>query len=103
MKKPNELTEEIVAPAKVIAALMTGRTELLKLAAKGPVSAEEAAALYNAIRILMDTNKELQDHSQRLATEMQQLRGALRGMARKFDNLYMIANFTEGDGAEEDA
>lgn len=99
--KWNDLTEEVTAPPAIIAALMTGRPEMLKLASATASTPEETAALYNIIRVLMETNRELQGHSQRVATEMDQLRGTLRGLNRKFLDLYHVASFTEGDNEDE--
>jgi hypothetical protein len=93
----NDLTEEIKAPQAVLVAMASARPELLKLAPKGPATAEEAEALYNVIRVLMETNWELQQHSARLATEMKQLRQMLNGLQRKFVDLEAVASFTEAD------
>lgn len=102
LRKWNELTEEVAAPTAVAVALSTGRPEMLKLAPKGPSSAEETAALYNIIRVLMDTNQELQNHSKSLADRMADLRRQLRGVGRKFDELFNLANFTDGDNAVDE-
>jgi uncharacterized coiled-coil DUF342 family protein len=73
---------------------------LLKLAPKEAATEEETAALYNVIRVLMDTNRELQQHSQRLAEQMEQIVLNLRGVSKKFDELREVANFTEADDEE---
>ena len=102
LKKWNDLTEEITAPSTVIAALMTGRPEMLKFNLPTASTSEETASLYNVIRVLMETNRELQTHSQRVADEMDQLRGTLRGLNRKFLELSHLANFKEGQIDEEE-
>ena len=102
LRKWNDLTEEVTAPPPIIAALATGRPEMLKLAPKGAATAEEVAVLYNVIRVLLETNRELQDHSQLLADQMKQVRLSLRGMSRQFDRLYTLASFTDGDVYEGD-
>jgi hypothetical protein len=98
----NDLTEEIVAPPAVIAALATGRPEMLKLAVNGAATEEETKALYNVIRVLMETNRELQQHSQQVAENMKQARLTLRGLQGQFNRLHELASFTEADDEEEE-
>ena len=98
----NDLTEEIKAPSYVIFAMAAGRAELMKLAPKGPAEAEEAEALRNVIRVLLETNRELQEHSQNLASQMKQLRLTLRGLQGSFDKLHEMASFTDGDDDESE-
>ena len=98
----NDLTEEVKAPMAVLAAMASGRPEMLKLAPKGPATAEEAAALYNTIRVLLETNRALQEHAQQLASQMKQVRLSLRGLSGQFDRLYEAANFTDADDSEEE-
>jgi hypothetical protein len=98
----NDLTEEVKAPQTVMLAMMTARPELLKLAPKQAATEEETAALYNVIRVLMETNQELQRHSQKVADEMKNLRLTLQGMKRKFDELFALASFTEADDESEE-
>ena len=104
LRKWNDLTEEVRAPSPVLAALATGRPEMLKLRTKGPATADDADSLYNVIRVLLETNRELQMHSQELASQMGQLRLTLRGLTRKFDELQELASFTDAaDDSEVEA
>ena len=100
----NDLTEEIKAPQYArLRDVAAGRVlELMKLAPKGPAEAEEANALRNVIRVLLETNRELQEHSQNLASQMKQLRLTLRGLQGSFDKLHEMASFTDGDDESED-
>jgi ABC-type siderophore export system fused ATPase/permease subunit len=102
LQRWNDLTEEVKAPQTVMLAMMTGRSELLKLAPKAAATEEETAALYNTIRVLMDTNLELQNHSQKVADEMKNLKLTLQGMKRKFDELFALASFAEADDESEE-
>lgn len=94
--KWNELTEEVTAPFDVMVALSSGRSEMLKLRSGGAANAEETAQLYNVIRVLMDTNRALQDHAQSMATETENLRLCLRGINRKLDDLHTLAKVYKG-------
>lgn len=63
----NSLVEQVQLPADVYPALQTGRTELLKIMAPRPMSAEECAAVYKLLAVMIETNQALIDHGQQLA------------------------------------
>lgn len=59
----SSLIEEISCPPEVAVALATMRPELMKLAKPRELTAEEAAALYRVIEVLIRTNFALQKHA----------------------------------------
>lgn len=101
IRKWNELTEEIQAPDAVLAALSTNRPQLLKFGPYRTSTAEQTKQLYNVIRVLMETNSELQKHSQQLADEANQLRSSFKGISRKLNELHATANFSDAMDEEE--
>jgi predicted RNase H-like nuclease (RuvC/YqgF family) len=97
LRKWNELTEEVIAPPPVMFALMAGRTELLIPHEGAP---EETKQLYNVIRVLMETNQQLQEHCQSLAREATELRSTFKGVWTKLEKLKAAADFTTADDEE---
>jgi hypothetical protein len=93
IRRWNELSEEVKAPPAVLIALATARPEMLKIVPKEPATAEETAQLYNVIRVLLETNRQLQEHAQELATRAKQVRLSVRGIQRKMNELESTANY----------
>ena len=97
----NSLTEEVTGlPTVVASALMTGRSEMLKLHKpwlepdEGRLRAEYQACV-NLIRVLLDTNDALQKHCQYLADQTQKVHGLVTGTVRALHRLENYANFID--------
>jgi hypothetical protein len=101
LKSPAELVETIDLPLDLGVALMTGRSELLKLAVPRDMT-DEVARLYNVIAVLIDTNIALRAHAQETAQCAQTVAQQIKGVQRYALRLEQFANFAPSDdGGEE--
>jgi len=95
----NDLAEEVRGlPMAVGAALATGRPELLANSQADNWTAEESVAVLCLVRVLIETNQALQDHSVRLARRSNELHLTVKGLVRSVDGLRDLANFRDPDG-----
>lgn len=96
LKTWNELAEEVQLPRELAVALMTGRSELLALRTQ-PLSVGETRVVINCLRVLMETNRELQQHSATLAEQVSHLTGMLKGVNAHCQKLLDLANFRNSE------
>jgi hypothetical protein len=111
MKSWSDLSEPVKGhlPAGVVAAVMSGRAELLDLAvaaaeASPPeeaVQKEQYLTMLQLVKVLMETNFALQEHAQELAKRTVILSDSVKGLlgaARRIDD---FANFRDPTEEEE--
>ena len=95
-------TETVSVPTDIAVALITGRTEMLKLVRTGDMTAAEVAPLYDLIRVLLETNQALRDHAESTAkltcSMMAQFKGVV-GVAEQIDS---FANFKTAHNADDE-
>jgi len=90
----NALVEEVRLPTVMAAAMITMRPELLRAAQPRALTEEEAARVYHALAVLIETNAALMTHAQRLA-RMHEHWGSAFGQLRSLgDRIIDFANFT---------
>jgi GTPase Era involved in 16S rRNA processing len=90
----NGLTESIHLPTDFAIAVMSGRSELLKLINR-PLSAAETVQVAHAMMVLMDTHRVLQVHAEQVAEQVEHLRGHAKGLLNKIDQIHDQACFRE--------
>ena len=98
----NAFVEELKVPSELFPALMTNRPEMVRLAPRRPLSAEEADALYNLIAGLIETNSALREHAAQVATLVQDWMSGIHGLISTARKVRQFARFehngiTEGD------
>lgn len=98
----NSLVEEVSVPGDIGVAIMTGRSELLCLVNR-EMSKEEVASVMNLIKVLMETNRELQAHSAELAQRLKNVGGTLKGLTTQLQACVDVSEFREEvlEGEEE--
>lgn len=87
------LCEEVPLPSDLAAALMTGRPELVALCKPRDMTAAEVAPLLNLIRVLLKTNRLLQEHAQAVSEMAFDARRLLQGTVTKLFRLGDYASF----------
>jgi len=104
LKAWSEYTRDVAAPPQVIAALTTGRVELLKLGRPRALTEEETKAVYDLIATLVETNMGLQRHAEAVAQLAQSMKWNARGIVAMIDQMDDFAHFrkTVKPGEEED-
>jgi len=91
----NSFKEEIRdLPSDFSLSFMTGRPEFLRKIDR-PLTAKETRAVAHALATLIETNGELQQHSADLEELVEQLRGGMKGINHKIEQLYDKAGFRE--------
>jgi len=99
MRSWSELTETVdgALPSEIVAALQTGRPELISaFTPKRPL----IAGLVNLVRVLLQTNIALQDHAQELAKRTRMLDEHLKGLittCRRIDDFANFRHYDDGD------
>lgn len=101
LKNWMDYTKDVKAPAQVIAALTTGRAELLRLGTPRALSIDETRDIYDLITTLVETNMALQKHAQSLAQLAQSMRQSIRGIANQIDQMDDFANFRPSGDPED--
>lgn len=96
-----ELTEECPAPPDIVAAIGTGRPGLIQNIRRPP-TAKEGQQLINLIRVLLDTNNELQQHCVRVAQRAEQLQDNLKGVVTSVNKLQALAEFRNPEEDDEE-
>ena len=92
----NSLTEGLVGlPDVVFMALSTGRSELLAALDVEELAPAAVRQLVEALRVLMDTNRELQQHAAQLAERVEHMRGGMKGVMRKMQEVVDFALFCD--------
>ena len=89
-----QLTEEVSLPQDIATAISTGRVEFLKLAER-PMNAEEVGRVLNLVRVLMETNQALKEHSMELAQKLDSIYGNFRGLQNSIIGAKDFALFRE--------
>jgi hypothetical protein len=102
LKKWSEYTKDVKAPTQVIAALLTGRPEILHWGKPRSLNEEECAAVYDLIGTLVETNMALQRHAQALTQLTHNMRDNAKGIMRMIDQIHDFANFRSSDEREEE-
>lgn len=100
MRGWEQLARDVEAPGPVAVALSTGRPELIP--DKYNWQAGEADRLAAVIKVLMETNRELQEHSEYLAQRLDEVSELLEGASRKVGRVIDVANFRQ-EGDDDDA
>ncbi len=102
LKSWNDLTQEISGlPSEFAAAVGTGRSGLTMLLDR-PLTLEETRAVAHALAVLIDTNRELQQHCSELAVSVKNMRRHAQGMLRLTEVLLAKAEFRDEDLDEDD-
>lgn len=94
-------SEPIDVPADIGAALMTGRAELLSIAAR-PMDKEEVRKLLNVLRVLMETNQLLKEHAAMLAQRAHDFVASTRSAVTQACRIEAFANFETESGIEDE-
>lgn len=98
-----EFIEELKVPSEIFPALVTMRPELIRLAPKRELSAEQAEALYRLIAALIETNMALREHASDLANTVQNWVGSIHGLVGVADRIGRFAQFRHDEAAEDEA
>jgi len=100
----NEFVEELKVPSELYPALITNRTELVRLAKPRPLTEEEAATLYRLIAGLMETNQALREHASQLSVMVKEWLGSVYGFVSVARKINSFAQFKHQDAQvdEED-
>jgi|SRR5215471_13281317 len=101
----NAFVEELKVPSELFGALMTNRPEMVRLAQRRPLTAQEADALYNLIAGLIETNSALRAHAAQVASLVQDWMSGIHGMISTARKVRQFARFEhsgiyEGDDDE---
>lgn len=92
----SSLLEEVQVPGDIALAIQTNRPQLLALA-KRPMDAEEVGMLLNLMRVLMNTNQALREHSVLVSQRAEQVKGSLIGLNATLRKLDDFAAFRAGE------
>jgi hypothetical protein len=99
-----DLVEEVTLPAGISIAVSAGRPELLRASVR-PMDADEVKMVLDLVRVLMETNSQLQQHAISVAQEAKDIRRAFIGLESKIDRMRAMAEFQdpdiEGDDGDE--
>lgn len=98
----NAFVEELKVPSDLFPALITMRPELVRLAPKRPLTADEAEALYKLIAGLIETNIALREHASNVKIMVENWYGAIRGLVKTAGRIGRFAEFRHDDAAAED-
>ena len=93
----NSFVEELDVPADLMPALVTMRPELLRLAPRRVLTAEEHDVLLRLLAGLLDTNIALQAHAQDLAEMTKTMDDTIRGLGAMTLRLRRYANFQKDE------
>ena len=97
----NDLAREIKLPMDLYAAVFTGRTELLKLAARD-MTKVEVSMMLDLVACLLETNHLLQQHSRDVSQQTEQLRGHFIGLSASVDRLRLFSDFRDPSSVEDE-
>ena len=90
-------------PSDLLPAFLSNRPELIGLAPARDMTAEEGKYLYDLIRVLMETNQALREHSLEVSKLVEQWGAQFKGMARSAMNIEKYAAFDHDQiGADEE-
>jgi hypothetical protein len=84
-------------PSELAPAFMTRRSELVRLAPRRPLSAEECGVLYDLVAGLLETNEALRAHAALVAEISAQQEDALGGALRAIRRARAFANFSTAE------
>jgi hypothetical protein len=93
----NSLIRETNVPADLAAAFITMRPELVGLASKRDMTAEEVGNLYTVIKVLMETNFALQQHARHTAKIVHFWYNAFKQLDTLGRRIEHFANFRRSD------
>lgn len=96
-----EFIETLKVPAEIMPALITMRTELLRLAPRRELGEEQVDALYNLIGALIDTNMALREHAAELAEITSNWVGSIHGMVGLANRIGRFAQFRHEEAETE--
>lgn len=95
------LAEEIDLPNDIALAVATNRPELLKLAIR-PMNKAEVGLLLNALRVMMLTNQNLQNHCRDLSQMADEISSHIKGTLSQTRRLQHKAAFLEHEEEEDE-
>ncbi len=99
----SELPEDVSLPADFAAALVTGRSELLKIVTPRTLSVDECRALYHAFGVMIEHNMLLRRHCEEVAKITDNMAGTIAGVQSVIRQIQQFANFkTIGAGDSEE-
>lgn len=98
----NAFVEELQVPSELYPALMTNRPELVRLAPRRALTADEAGALYRLIAGLLETNQALRQHAAMTAQLVEDWMSTMQGMETTAYKIQHFANFRHTDAATLD-
>lgn len=97
----NSFVEELQVPSELFPALATNRPELVRLAPRRALTAEEADALYKLIAALIETNQALRAHASQVADMATQFAGGINGVISTAMKIKRFAQFRHAELDEE--
>lgn len=100
----SHLVREVAGPPEIMAALATGRPELVRIAPARVLDERECAALYGLLSVLIETNDVLQEHARQVSILVNDWQQHLQGLVNVSRRITDFADFrlTGPDGDEED-
>lgn len=101
---PNAFAYPVNVPTELVAALHTGRGDLVNLVQARLLTLEEHRAYLDVIKCLIDTHFELRTHSLEIAQQMKHLTGSIKGLSTVAQRILDTAEFRQqvedNDGAD---
>jgi Trp operon repressor len=98
----NEFIEELQVPSELVPALMTNRSQLIRLARPRALTPDETESLYKLIAALLETNMALREHASQLACMMQNWVGSIYGSVKQAGRIGRFAEFRHEEAMEDD-
>jgi hypothetical protein len=98
----NELIATVKVPAEFMAAFVTGRPELIRIAGARALTKEECAAMFDLVAVLMETNQELQTHAQQVAQLTHSWADNFKALHGIGERIERFANFRRSDADDEE-
>ena len=99
----NSFVEELKVPSELVPALITMRTELIKLAPVRTLTPDEAQALYTLIAGLIETNMALREHAQNISSMVKNWIGAINGFVGVAHKISRFSEFRHDEVNEDDS
>lgn len=99
---PNAFAYPVNVPTELVAALHTGRADLVNLVQPRLLMLEEHRAYLDLIKCLIQTHYELRTHAVQMADQAKQLNGSLKGMATHVQRMIDKAEFRQEVEVVED-
>lgn len=92
----SDLTEDVrIFDPALAAAVMSGRPSLAMANVPATLNPEQIRSLYNLVRVLLDTNQQLQENSRQLAEMVARWLDAFKGVHTLAHRIGDVAEFRE--------